>query len=179
MDRVSELKQTTLKTQFCQGYDTLQALVPTCQQTDASSHKEYSLLITNTNILYIKLVIYCLENSFFTSVLFQFKHYLVNWKIYNTYFVQLNSQITSKYLIRNLSMLQKMYSITCGFHGKSFCAKMRSICTGNWEICIEVSKAVVLQKSIDYLQYLSQQKKKQEADLATLRKVGNSLFMLS
>lgn len=34
----------------------------------------------------------------------------------------------------------------------------------------KVSKAVVLQKSIDYLQYLSQQKKKQEADLATLRK---------
>jgi MAX-like protein X len=36
---------------------------------------------------------------------------------------------------------------------------------------MQVSKAVVLQKSIDYLQYLSQQKKKQEADLATLRKV--------
>jgi hypothetical protein len=34
-----------------------------------------------------------------------------------------------------------------------------------------VSKAVVLQKSIDYLQYLALQKKKQEADLATLRKV--------
>jgi len=34
----------------------------------------------------------------------------------------------------------------------------------------KVSKAVVLQKSIDYLQYLSHQKKKQEADLATLRK---------
>eukprot|EP00088_Acartia_fossae_P007033 TRINITY_DN13270_c0_g1_i1.p1 TRINITY_DN13270_c0_g1~~TRINITY_DN13270_c0_g1_i1.p1 ORF type:complete len:212 (-),score=46.04 TRINITY_DN13270_c0_g1_i1:175-810(-) len=34
----------------------------------------------------------------------------------------------------------------------------------------KVSKAVVLQKSIDYLQYLSQQKKKQESELATLRK---------
>ena len=35
----------------------------------------------------------------------------------------------------------------------------------------KVSKAVVLQKSIDYLQYLSQQKKKQESELVTLRKV--------
>jgi len=34
----------------------------------------------------------------------------------------------------------------------------------------KVSKAVVLQKSIDYLQFLSQQKKKQESELATLRK---------
>jgi len=34
----------------------------------------------------------------------------------------------------------------------------------------KVSKAVVLQKSIDYLQHLLQQKKVQEADLATLRK---------
>ena len=42
-------------------------------------------------------------------------------------------------------------------------------------MCGQVSKAVVLQKSIDYLQYLSQQKKKQEADLATLKKVKISL----
>jgi len=34
----------------------------------------------------------------------------------------------------------------------------------------KVSKAVVLQKSTDYIQYLRQQKKKQEADLNTLRK---------
>jgi len=34
----------------------------------------------------------------------------------------------------------------------------------------KVSKAIVLQKSIDYIQYLSQQKKKQESDLNTLRK---------
>jgi len=34
----------------------------------------------------------------------------------------------------------------------------------------KVSKAVVLQKSTDYIQYLSQQKKKQESDLNTLRK---------
>jgi len=34
----------------------------------------------------------------------------------------------------------------------------------------KVSKAIVLQKSIDYIQYLSTQKKKQESDLNTLRK---------
>merc|ERR1719431_1912140 len=34
----------------------------------------------------------------------------------------------------------------------------------------KVSKAVVLQKSIDYLQFLSQQKKKQESELSSLRK---------
>jgi len=34
----------------------------------------------------------------------------------------------------------------------------------------KVSKAVVLQKSIDYIQYLAVQKKKQEADLNSLRK---------
>lgn len=34
----------------------------------------------------------------------------------------------------------------------------------------KVSKAVVLQKSIDFIQYLSQQKRKQETDLNTLRK---------
>merc|ERR1719293_388511 len=34
----------------------------------------------------------------------------------------------------------------------------------------KVSKAVVLQKSIDYIQYLATQKKNQEADLNSLRK---------
>ena len=34
----------------------------------------------------------------------------------------------------------------------------------------KVSKAVVLQKSIDYIQYLSTQKKHQETDLTSLRK---------
>lgn len=34
----------------------------------------------------------------------------------------------------------------------------------------KVSKAIVLQKSIDYIQYLSQQKKTQETDLNTLKK---------
>ena len=34
----------------------------------------------------------------------------------------------------------------------------------------KVSKAVVLQKSIDYIQYLAVQKKKQETDLNSLRK---------
>ena len=34
----------------------------------------------------------------------------------------------------------------------------------------KVSKAVVLQKSIDYIQYLGSQKKNQEAELSSLRK---------
>merc|ERR1719336_3270302 len=34
----------------------------------------------------------------------------------------------------------------------------------------KVSKAVVLQKSIDYIQYLGSQKKKQESELSSLRK---------
>ena len=34
----------------------------------------------------------------------------------------------------------------------------------------KVSKAVVLQKSIEYIQYVSAQKKKQEEELASLRK---------
>jgi MAX-like protein X len=35
---------------------------------------------------------------------------------------------------------------------------------------LQVSKAVVLQKSTDYIQYLSEQKRRQEQDLNTLRK---------
>ena len=38
----------------------------------------------------------------------------------------------------------------------------------------KVSKAVVLQKSIDYIQYLGSQKKKQESELSSLRKEVNS-----
>ena len=34
----------------------------------------------------------------------------------------------------------------------------------------KVSKAVVLQKSIEYIQYLGSQKKNQEAELGSLRK---------
>ena len=37
----------------------------------------------------------------------------------------------------------------------------------------KVSKAVVLQKSIDYIQYLGSQKKKQESELSSLRKEVN------
>ena len=36
--------------------------------------------------------------------------------------------------------------------------------------CVQVSKAVVLQKSIEFIQYLGSQKKKQEAQLSSLRK---------
>ena len=90
------------------GYDTLQSLVPTCQQTDASSHKEY----------------------FFIALFYQF---------YSYYLCPIGPCCTMNTL--------RLY-------------------------CVQVSKAVVLQKSIDYLQYLSQQKKKQEADLATLKKVS-------
>ena len=35
---------------------------------------------------------------------------------------------------------------------------------------VQVSKAVVLQKSIEFIQYLGSQKKKQEAQLSSLRK---------
>ena len=35
---------------------------------------------------------------------------------------------------------------------------------------VKVSKAVVLQKSIEFIQYLGSQKKKQEAQLSSLRK---------
>ena len=35
---------------------------------------------------------------------------------------------------------------------------------------LQVSKAVVLQKSIEFIQYLGSQKKKQEAQLSSLRK---------
>ena len=41
----------------------------------------------------------------------------------------------------------------------------------------KVSKAVVLQKSIDFIQHLSKQKKSQENDLTSLRKEVNMIIV--
>ena len=48
------------------GYDTLQALVPTCQQTDASSHKEYILTGVQAKVFFSSFCPYNFADVFFT-----------------------------------------------------------------------------------------------------------------
>lgn len=52
------------------------------------------------------------------------------------------------------------------------CQQQEAVGTG------KLSKAAVLQRSIDYMQYLLQQKKKQEDDLENLRKEVTALKIM-